>query len=191
LLTLHYGCDSDPTPKINDRFEFPFEIDLDEFLDETADRSKPWMYKLHGVLVHSGDLHGGHYFALIKPDRETRWLKFDDDRVTPVTDREVLEENYGGEPLNGVVPQTQRNQVRAMKRFTNAYMLVYIRDTAVDEVLSPFTEEDTPPHLSKLMLRWWSKISGSPLPRTKIGRGTCSDGGKEEGERGAALVPDR
>ena len=106
------------------------------------------MYKLHGVLVHSGDLHGGHYFALIKPDRETRWLKFDDDRVTPVTDREVLEENYGGEPLNAFPPTVQRNQVRQMKRFTNAYMLVYIRDSAMDEILAPFTEEDTPPHLS-------------------------------------------
>ena len=147
------------TLKINDRFEFPFEIDLDEFLDETADRSMPCKYKLHGVLVHSGDLHGGHYFALIKPDRGTPWLKFDDDRVTRVTDREVLEENYGGEPLNGVVLQTQRNQVRAMKRFTNAYMLVYIRETAIDEVLAPFTDEDTPPHLSQSILvvcpRFW------------------------------------
>ena len=103
------------------------------------------------MLVHSGDLHGGHYFALIKPDRETRWLKYDDDRVTPVTDREVLEENYGGEPSspNGVLSPPQRNQVRSMKRFTNAYMLVYIRDAAIDEVLAPFTEKDTPPHLSK------------------------------------------
>lgn len=100
------------------------------------------------MLVHSGDLHGGHYFALIKPDRETRWLKFDDDRVTPVTDREVLEENYGGEAMNGLVSPMQRNQVRAMKRFTNAYMLVYIRESAIDEVLAPFREEDTPPHLS-------------------------------------------
>ena len=108
------------------------------------------MYKLHGVLVHSGDLHGGHYFALIKPDRETRWLKYDDDRVTPVTDREVLEENYGGEPSspNGMLSPPQRNQVRSMKRFTNAYMLVYIRETAIDEVLAPFTDKDTPPHLS-------------------------------------------
>ena len=48
--------------------------------------------QLHGVLVHSGDLHGGHYFALIKPDRETHWLKFDDDKATPVNDKEVLEE---------------------------------------------------------------------------------------------------
>ena len=137
--------------QINDRHEFPFEIDLSEFLDESADRSQPWVYKLHGVLVHSGDLHGGHYFALIKPDRETRWLKFDDDRVTPVTDREVLEENYGGEALNGLVPPMQRNQVRAMKRFTNAYMLVYIRESAIDEVLAPWKDEDTPPHLSKLL----------------------------------------
>jgi ubiquitin carboxyl-terminal hydrolase 7 len=97
-------------------------------------------------------LHGGHYFALIKPDNKSRWLKFDDDRVTPVTDKEVLEENYGGEPLNGVPPPVQRNQVRAMKRFTNAYMLVYIRESEMDEILAPFTEHDTPPHLSEYLM---------------------------------------
>lgn len=149
LKRFEYDIQRDSMVKINDRHEFPFEIDLGEFLDETADRSQPWVYKLHGVLVHSGDLHGGHYFALIKPDRDTRWLKFDDDRVTPVTDREVLEENYGGESMNGQPPTLQRNQVRTMKRFTNAYMLVYIRETGIDEVLSPFKEEDTPAHLKR------------------------------------------
>ena len=139
------------SPEINDRFEFPFEIDLDRFLDKTADRSEPWKYRLHGVLVHSGDLHGGHYFALIKPDRHTQWLKFDDERVTPVTDREVLEENYGGEPLSGIVRQTQWDQVKATRRFTNARMLVYIRETAIDEVLAPLTQEDIPPHMSKVV----------------------------------------
>lgn len=118
-------------------------------MDESVDKTENWNYKLHGVLVHSGDLHGGHYFALIKPDKDTRWLKFDDDRVTPVTDREVLEENYGGEVLNGLVPPGQRQQVRTMKRFTNAYMLVYIRESMIDEVLAPFTDIDTPPHLSE------------------------------------------
>ncbi|KAF9457164.1 hypothetical protein BDZ94DRAFT_1342402 [Collybia nuda] len=149
LKRFEYDLQRDAMVKINDRHEFPFEIDLDEFLDAGADRSQPWVYKLYGVLVHSGDLHGGHYFALIKPDRETRWLKFDDDRVTPVTDKEVLEENYGGEALNNMPPSLQRNQVRAMKRFTNAYMLVYIRESAVSEVLAPFTDEDTPPHLKR------------------------------------------
>ena len=65
--------------------------------------------------------------------------------------REVLEENYGGEVLNGYVAPGQRQQVRTMKRFTNAYMLVYIRESAIDEVLAPFTEADTPPHLSELL----------------------------------------
>ncbi|TFK76518.1 cysteine proteinase [Pluteus cervinus] len=149
LKRFEYDMQRDAMVKINDRHEFPFEIDLDEFLDPAADRAQPWVYKLHGVLVHSGDLHGGHYFALIKPDRETRWLKFDDDRVTPVTDKEVLEENYGGEPLHPLPPMLQRNQVRAMKRFTNAYMLVYIRECAMDDILAPFTEEDTPAHLKR------------------------------------------
>lgn len=149
LKRFEYDIQRDAMVKINDRHEFPFEIDLGEFLDSTADRSKPWNYKLVGVLVHSGDLHGGHYFALIKPDNKTRWLKFDDDRVTPVTDKEVLEENYGGEPLNGIPPTVQRNQVRAMKRFTNAYMLVYIRECEMDDILAPFTEQDTPSHLKK------------------------------------------
>ncbi|KAG8969651.1 hypothetical protein FRC03_001523 [Tulasnella sp. 419] len=152
LKRFEYDIQRDAMVKINDRHEFPFEIDLAEFLDESADRSQSHLYKLHGVLVHSGDLHGGHYFALIKPDRETRWLKFDDDRVTPVTDKEVLEENYGGEgmTINGVVPMNpQRNQVRTLKRFTNAYMLVYIRDTAIDEVLAPFDDSDIPTHLKQ------------------------------------------
>ncbi|KAH7107494.1 cysteine proteinase [Auriculariales sp. MPI-PUGE-AT-0066] len=150
LKRFEYDMQRDTMVKINDRFEFPFEIDLQEFLHSEADTSQPWVYRLTGVLVHSGDLHGGHYFALIKPDRQTRWLKFDDDRVTPVTDREVLEENYGGEALNGHVPvQAQRNQPRAMKRFTNAYMLVYARESAMDDVLAPFTEKDTPAHLKQ------------------------------------------
>ncbi|CAK5277441.1 unnamed protein product [Mycena citricolor] len=147
LKRFEYDMQRDAMVKVNDRHEFPFEIDLGEFLDASADRSQPWVYKLHGVLVHSGDLHGGHYFALIKPDRETRWLKFDDDRVTPVTDKEVLEDNYGGEAQG--LAAVQRNQVRALKRFTNAYMLVYIRESAMDDILAPFTEEDTPAHLKR------------------------------------------
>ncbi|KAL1410390.1 ubiquitin-specific protease ubp15 [Vanrija albida] len=147
LRRFEYDVEKDALVKINDRHEFPFEIDLSEFLDESADRSVSHVYKLHGVLVHSGDLHGGHYFALIKPDKDGRWFKFDDDRVTPVTDKEVLEDNYGGDMLNGLVPPHQRTQARTLKKFTNAYMLVYIRETALDTTLAPFTEADTPPHL--------------------------------------------
>ena len=69
--------------------------------------SKDPKYKLHGVLVHSR-----HSFALIKSDQDIQWLKFDDDWVTLVTDREVLEENYGGEPLNRAVPRHRVTRLR-------------------------------------------------------------------------------
>ncbi|TXT08338.1 uncharacterized protein COLE_05262 [Cutaneotrichosporon oleaginosum] len=149
LRRFEYDVDKDALVKINDRHEFPLEIDLAEFLDESADHSVSHVYKLHGVLVHSGDLHGGHYFALIKPEADGRWFKFDDDRVTPVTDKEVLEDNFGGDLVNGVMPAHQRTQARTLKKFTNAYMLVYIRETELSTVLAPFTENDTPRHLKE------------------------------------------
>ena len=38
------------------------------------------LYRLHSVLVHSGGVHGGHYYAFIRPDGK-QWLKFDDDKA--------------------------------------------------------------------------------------------------------------
>ena len=70
--------------QINDRYEFPDELDLDvgdhKLLHKDADKSVPNKYKLHSVLVHSGGVHGGHYYAYIRPDGK-QWLKFDDDKV--------------------------------------------------------------------------------------------------------------
>ncbi|GAA6033904.1 hypothetical protein NBRC10512_001767 [Rhodotorula toruloides] len=161
LKRFEYDMQRDQNVKINDRHEFPLEIDLEPYLDEKADRSESHVYKLHGVLVHSGDVHGGHYFVLIKPSPDGRWLRFDDDRVVPVRDREVLEDNFGGEapmangqpmpPPNFQQPQQQgvnKPPVKgAMKRFTNAYMLVYIRESRVKQVLKTITVEDVPEHL--------------------------------------------
>jgi len=148
LKRFEYDIEKDTMVKINDRHEFPMDIDLAPYLTQEADRSESYNYKLHGVLVHSGDLHGGHYFALLKPEKDGKWFKFDDDRVTPVLEKEVLEDNFGGEMQNGNRDQLgNRAPVRAMKRFTNAYMLVYVRESRIDEVLKPFTDDDTPKHL--------------------------------------------
>ena len=93
-------------------------------------------------------MSGGHYFAFVKPGRDGQWLKFDDDRVLPCNLKEVLEENYGGEQtsLAGV---NMRPNGRPINRFTNAYMLVYIRECMIDNVLAPVTEEDIPRHLAE------------------------------------------
>ncbi|KAJ3528263.1 hypothetical protein NMY22_g9483 [Coprinellus aureogranulatus] len=46
--------------------------------------------------------------------------------------------------INGIPPICQRNQGRTIMRFTNAYMLVHIREFAIDEALAASTE----PHLT-------------------------------------------
>ncbi|KAJ3117728.1 hypothetical protein HDU96_005858 [Phlyctochytrium bullatum] len=148
LKRFEYDIERDAMVKINDRHEFPLEIDLAQFLDDSVpSKHKPQKYHLHGVLVHSGDLHGGHYCAFLRPEKDGKWFKFDDDRVIPVTDKEVFEENFGGEfpQPNGAVKPNFRNS----KRFTNAYMLVYIRDSDLEEILSPLEETDIPEHLRK------------------------------------------
>jgi len=134
--------------QINDRHEFPTDIDLEPYLSENADKSQGHKYVLHGVLVHSGDLSGGHYFAFVKPEKNGNWFKFDDDRVIPSRLKEVLEENYGGEQL-GMPGVNMRPNGRPMNRFTNAYMLVYIRECMLDQVLAPVTEQDIPRHLGE------------------------------------------
>ncbi|KAI8977181.1 hypothetical protein BDF20DRAFT_906363 [Mycotypha africana] len=147
LKRFEYDMYKDMMVKINDRHEFPTEIDLEPYLSEDADKSQGHKYHLHGVLVHSGDLSGGHYFAFVKPEIDGKWFKFDDDRVIPATLKEVLEENYGGEQqgLAGIRP----NNNRLMHRFTNAYMLVYIRESMINEILAPVTKADIPTHLAE------------------------------------------
>ncbi|CAO3670582.1 unnamed protein product [Rhizopus stolonifer] len=144
LKRFEYDMMRDMMVKINDRHEFPLDIDLEPYLAPTADRSDGHKYVLHGVLVHSGDLTGGHYFAFVKPEKDGKWFKFDDDRVIPASLKEVLEENYGGEQ-QGAHGLNMRG--RLMNRFTNAYMLVYIRECMLDEILAPVTEQDIPKHL--------------------------------------------
>ncbi|KAJ2741719.1 ubiquitin-specific protease ubp15 [Coemansia sp. BCRC 34301] len=153
LKRFEYDFRRDAMIKINDRHEFPPTIDLGEFLSDDADRSQSWNYVLHGVLVHSGDLHGGHYFGLLRPNVEDKWYRFDDDRVVPIFADEVFEEYYGGDfaQQNPLQPQHQpmgsagRPRV-ASKRFTNAYMLVYIREALRDSVLSS-GDAPVPEHL--------------------------------------------
>ncbi|KAI1079311.1 cysteine proteinase [Whalleya microplaca] len=150
LKRFEYDIQRDTMMKINDRFEFPDVLDLDPYLEKEADRSEPWIYKLHGVLVHSGDLNAGHYYAFLKPNKDGWFYKFDDDKVTKATLRETLEENFGGEYRNALVQtRTGLQKKTPIMRQMSAYMLVYIRESRLDQVLTPVEKEDCPEHLQK------------------------------------------
>lgn len=154
LKRFQYNIESDSMMKINDRHEFPEIFDAAPYLSDAADRSESWIYQLHGVLVHSGDIAAGHYYAFIKPTKDGHFYKFDDDRVTRATLKEALDENYGGEYpnlANGIIGRRNlyTKSVNNKTRSMNAYMLIYIRQSRLDSILQPVSIDDTPPHIAR------------------------------------------
>ncbi|KAI9798682.1 MAG: hypothetical protein M1833_004671 [Piccolia ochrophora] len=152
LKRFEYDINRDAMMKVNDRYEFPEVFDATPYLSEDADKSEPYLYQLHGVLVHSGDFNAGHYYAFLKPTKDGYFYKFDDDRVTRATMKEVLEENFGGDYAvpNGTAGfRNPYTRTVSTKRSMSAYMLVYIRKSRADEVLLDVSQKDTPPHLQE------------------------------------------
>jgi ubiquitin carboxyl-terminal hydrolase 7 len=153
LKRFEYDFNRDTMMKINDRYEFPEIWDAAPYLSKDADKSEPYIYRLHGVLVHSGDLNAGHYYAFLKPEKDGQWFKFDDDRVMRALPKEAIAENFGGELpqlANGQVNQQRNAYTRTYntKRSNNAYMLVYIRETRLDQILLDEKLIPPPGHLA-------------------------------------------
>ncbi|KAK3679931.1 ubiquitin-specific protease ubp15 [Recurvomyces mirabilis] len=152
LKRFEYDFQRDAMMKVNDRYEFPDVFDASPYLDETADKSEPYIYHLHGVLVHSGDLNAGHYYAFLKPEKNGEFYRFDDDRVTRATKREAIDDNFGGDYATNGINGLQKGQNPytrqwSTKRSNNAYMLVYVRESRLDQILPPLDDVKAPEHL--------------------------------------------
>lgn len=162
VLNLHlkrfeYDYQRDVMIKINDRYEFYEEIDLDKpsqggkgapaaYLSPNADRTICNKYKLLAVLVHSGGVHGGHYFAYIRPDGK-QWLKFDDETVEKSDEIKSIKDNWGGDDSDKVMGGGGYGNTLRVSRFSNAYMLVYVRESEWDSVMCEVSEEDISEHV--------------------------------------------
>ncbi|GFP97183.1 ubiquitin carboxyl-terminal hydrolase 12 [Phtheirospermum japonicum] len=158
LKRFEYDFARDIMVKINDRYEFPLQLDLDrdngKYLSPEADRRVRNLYTLHSVLVHSGGVHGGHYYAFIRPTLSNQWYKFDDERVTKEDMKKALEELYGGEEEH--MMQTNPGINNTPFKFTkhsNAYMLVYIRESDTDKIMCQVDEKDIAEHLRERLKR--------------------------------------
>ncbi|KAI3866545.1 hypothetical protein MKX03_014816 [Papaver bracteatum] len=149
LNRYEYDFMRDSMVKINDRYEFPLQLDLDredgKYLSPDADRR---------CFCSLLEIHGGHYCAFIRPTLiSEQWFKFDDERVTKADIKRALEEQYGGEED---CPQTNRgfNNMPPFKftKYSNAYMLVYIRESDKDKIMVDVDENDIPEHLRIKMM---------------------------------------
>ena len=68
----------------NKSIDYPIEdLNVDSMVNGYFKKTNPnFKYNLHGVSIHSGTLHGGHYTANIKNmTGDKRWYEWDDMRV--------------------------------------------------------------------------------------------------------------
>ena len=121
--------------KINDRFEFPEQVDMAPFdvesLKDPSQQAKPDIFQLVGVLVHSGTAEQGHYYSYIRerpvaPTQTHSWLEFNDQDVTQFDPANIPDQCFGG-----VAENTPFANMRYPKAW-NAYMLFYQRSGALE-----------------------------------------------------------
>ena len=89
--------------KLNNYFEFPFELDISEFIinnnknndienSESSNRNN--VYELTGITIHYGISDFGHYYDLIKA-ANNKWYKFNDTQISEINESDIPREAFG------------------------------------------------------------------------------------------------
>jgi len=90
----------DPTTmrvrKMYKKFEFPLEVNLSAFAPGAG------LYRLHAVIVHSGNTNHGEYHTHVRVSAQEgsqRWLTFNEKAVAPCSERSAVDANFGGKDV--------------------------------------------------------------------------------------------
>ena len=159
LKRFGYDWERECAVKYNDYFEFPDELSMERYtvdylsrtehtatleMIESGDRtdiptpSENSSYRLVGVVVHSGQASGGHYYSYIRQRVDDgsgdlgKWYRFDD---VDVSESNIDQEGqmarlcYGGDSTESESsPSDKKSSPRGnQKRWWNAYILFYER----------------------------------------------------------------
>jgi ubiquitin carboxyl-terminal hydrolase 47 len=159
LLTLHlkrfeidYTSYNLSHIKLNNEVIFPFKLKLNKYLQNKLEeeylideienkeeinenKEEEEEYHLNSILIHSGSITSGHYYAYIKSqekneeeenneEKEEKWYEFNDRNVSKIKLKDI-EKVYGGDNTN-----------------TNAYMLIYERKKPKSEIYKNYEEKE-------------------------------------------------
>ena len=144
LLRFQYDWQTDTMSKINKRFRFPKVLDLSNICSGIEkDEEARVVYDLQSVVVHVGEYGSGHYYAYVRPDaRKNEWYRFDDDKVTKVTYREVAADCSGGQSSRIAAQEAKEGLFAKLfrggggkygwgGRTSSAYVLQYVRRESI------------------------------------------------------------
>ena len=75
--------------KIDKYLEYPLTLDLKDY-NINYSKNKSNKYSLNGMAIHSGNLGGGHYYAVCKNYLDDHWYEYNDSHVSRVTDDKLM-----------------------------------------------------------------------------------------------------
>lgn len=118
------------------------KVKINETIDVapwTSNRDAESRYTLYGLIVHDGHLRSGLYHPVIRPGGPgTRWYAYlhehDVDRVVCQTRKQAVENNQG---------VSSRNEKEGTEPV--AYVLMYVRNDVIGEVLQGVPEQPSAP----------------------------------------------
>ncbi|CAD8065465.1 unnamed protein product [Paramecium primaurelia] len=132
LKRFYFDFDLMAKAKINDRIEFPFELDMMPYsqqglrqqenrINNSNEQDNPqeyYQYRLTGVVIHMGQANSKHYYSIIQDkDDLNKWYEFNDILVTSTNIKDLKNDAFGG------ADKMLKNQDQSK----NAYMLFYER----------------------------------------------------------------
>lgn len=150
----------------------------DEEVHQLIKDGGEWIYELYAVLIHSGAITGGHYFAYIKDLESKRWWSFNDSNVTPI-DESTVREAWGG-PVTPAVStyhpygstygnyynsysHTYYSNPTPILSSSNAYMLMYRKVSSDPSNAVSFPSDDLVPEHVKSIIRQEEELKASRL----------------------------
>ena len=133
--------------KINSYLSFPTEMDISDYLSDENEHKGSRKYILFGVIVHQGQPSFGHYYSFLH--LHDKWYKFNDSVVSVTTEEKVFSESFGGKTTNKSIFGALANQFLTVEKSYNAYMLIYIQKSEMNNVFHEITFEDIPACIRK------------------------------------------
>lgn len=142
LKRFDFDWERDEPVKFNDYFAFPEEIDMRPYtavgLAEKEQGKAPAgvdNYVLVGVVVHTGQANGGHYYSFIRERSScgkptSPWMRFDDSEVSTPENFDPKQEWFGGTyQVSAYDTRSRQDVLKTKERWWNAYLLIYERVT--------------------------------------------------------------
>ena len=118
LKRFEFNYNSKKKVKINDYYEFPLELDMAKYINDSSS-SENNIYVLKSIVIHMGTCENGHYYAYIK-NNNGNWYEFNDTQVH-LFDIDLLnEEAFGGDEI---IYSEGEEIIRKKNR--SAYLLFY------------------------------------------------------------------